>query len=82
MLAHDVHDAWPRLGQPVLLIWGAAARITPAGDAAAFLALNPGAELEVIDRAGLVPHDEQPVEFARILTAWLERTRNLIPGPV
>jgi pimeloyl-ACP methyl ester carboxylesterase len=81
-LGHDVHDAWPRVGQPALLVWGADAQITPVGDAAGFLALNPGTELETIQAAGLVPHDEQPEEFARIVLDWLERTKNLIPGPV
>ena len=28
-LGHDVHEAWPRIGQPVLLLWGADAEITP-----------------------------------------------------
>ena len=82
LLAHDVHDAWPRVGQPVLLMWGADAQITPVADAATFLALQPGAELETIARAGLVPHDEQADEFARIVLAWLDRTRNLIAGPL
>jgi pimeloyl-ACP methyl ester carboxylesterase len=81
-LGHDVHDAWPRVGQPALLVWGADAQITPVGDAAGFLALNPGTELETIQAAGLVPHDEQPEEFARIVLDWLERTKHLIPGPV
>ncbi|HMA36450.1 MAG TPA: alpha/beta hydrolase [Chloroflexia bacterium] len=81
-LAQDVHAAWPRIGQPVLLVWGAEAEITPASDAATFLALNPGAELESIAQAGLVPHDEQPAEFARIVLDWLERSKALIPGPL
>ncbi|MDQ2808570.1 MAG: alpha/beta fold hydrolase [Chloroflexota bacterium] len=76
-LAHDVHDAWPRVGQPTLIVWGADAQITPVGDAATFLALNPGAELETIRAAGLVPHDEQPDEFARIVGSWLARTATL-----
>jgi pimeloyl-ACP methyl ester carboxylesterase len=81
-LGHDVHDAWPRIGQPVLLLWGADAEITPIADSATFLALNPGAELEPIDSAGLVPHDEQPEAFATALLAWLDRTAGLISGPV
>jgi pimeloyl-ACP methyl ester carboxylesterase len=81
-LAHDVHDAWPRVGQPVLLVWGADASITPVGDAATFLALNPGAELETIARSGLVPHDEQAAEFTRIVLAWLDRSRESGGGPV
>ncbi len=76
-LAHDVHDAWPRVGQPTLIVWGADAQITPVGDAATFLALNSGAELETIRAAGLVPHDEQPDEFARLVGAWLARTEAL-----
>lgn len=70
-LYQDVHDAWPRLGQPVLLVWGDQAGFTPVSDAAPFLALNPAAELEVFQGCGIIPHDEQPEAFATLVGAWL-----------
>jgi pimeloyl-ACP methyl ester carboxylesterase len=70
-LYHDASDAWSRLEQPVLLVWGREAAITPISDAAAFLATNPRAELREISPAGIVPHDEQPEQFVRVVTEWL-----------
>jgi pimeloyl-ACP methyl ester carboxylesterase len=61
----------------VLLVWGREAKITPLADAPAFLATNPGAELQEISPAGILPHDEQPEQFANLVGAWLER----IAGP-
>jgi pimeloyl-ACP methyl ester carboxylesterase len=72
-LRWDASEAWSRLEQRVLLVWGKEARLTPATDAAAFLATNPGAEVEEIGAAGLLPHDEQPEQFANVVGAWLER---------
>ena len=70
---HDASDAWTRLEQPVLIIWGREAAITPAGDAAAFLATNPRAELVEISPAGILPHDEQPEQFVRAVREWINR---------
>jgi pimeloyl-ACP methyl ester carboxylesterase len=69
----DASEAWSRLEQRVLLVWGKEARLTPVTDAAAFLATNPGAELEEIGAAGILPHDEQPEQFANVVGAWVER---------
>lgn len=69
----DARDAWSRLEQRVLIVWGKEARLTPVSDAAAFLATNPNAELEEIGAAGIIPHDEQPEQFATIVAAWLQR---------
>jgi pimeloyl-ACP methyl ester carboxylesterase len=41
-------------------------------DAAAFLATNPRAELQEIIHASLLPHDEQPEQFAHIVLEWLD----------
>ncbi len=69
----DASEAWAQLSQNVLLVWGREAKITPLADAAAFLATNPGAELQEISPAGILPHDEQPEQFANLVGAWLER---------
>ena len=73
-LFHDVTDAWPRVGQRTLLVWGGQATFTPPGDAAPFQALNPGAELEILPDSGIIPHDEQPAVFATLVGSWLERS--------
>ena len=69
----DASEAWSRLGQRVLLVWGKEARITPLSDAAAFLATNPGAELQEIGAAGILPHDEQPEQTVNVVKEWLAR---------
>ena len=72
-LYHDASDAWRALGQGVLLVWGREAAITPISDAAAFLALNPRAELAEVSPSGILPHDEQPQQFANAVQGWLDR---------
>ena len=72
-LYHDASDAWRALRPGVLLVWGREAAITPISDAAAFLALNPRAELAEVSPAGILPHDEQPQQFANTVLSWLDR---------
>lgn len=69
----DAGDAWTRLEQPILLVWGREATFTPVTDAAVFLATNPAAQLEEINHAGVLPHDEQPEQVANIIMEWLGR---------
>jgi len=73
----DASEAWSRLEQPVLIVWGKQAVFTPPTDGAAFVALNPAAEMEEIGAAGNLPHDEQPEQFANIVGSWLERQESL-----
>jgi pimeloyl-ACP methyl ester carboxylesterase len=70
-LYHDVRDSWPRVGQPALLVWGERSSFTPVSDAATFLALNPGAQLEVFQGCGIIPHDEQPETFVTVVSNWM-----------
>lgn len=69
----DASEAWSRLEQRVLIVWGREAKLTPVTDAPAFLATNPAAELQALSQAGILPHDEQPQQFANIVSAWLAR---------
>ncbi|HET6262541.1 MAG TPA: alpha/beta fold hydrolase [Chloroflexia bacterium] len=69
----DASDAWTRLEQPVLIVWGREATFTPYSDAAVFLATNPAAEVQEISNAGILPHDEQPEQVANIVMEWLGR---------
>lgn len=80
LLNHSVKEAFPKLTQnPLRLVWGREARMTPLSDAEAFLAANARAELTVFDKSGLLPHDEQAQGFNRLvleeLTQKKQRTR-------
>lgn len=68
----SVRDAFPALTQdPLRLVWGREARMTPLSDAEAFLAANARAELTVFDKSGLLPHDEQAQGFNRLVVDLL-----------
>ena len=68
LLNQGVADTFPALPQKtVRLIWGREARQTPLSDAEAFLAANARAELTVLDKSGLLPHDEQAQAFNRLV---------------
>ena len=72
LLNHSVADVFPKLTQKTLkIVWGREARLTPLSDAEAFLAANPRAELTVLDKSGLLPHDEQAQAFNRLVIAAL-----------
>jgi pimeloyl-ACP methyl ester carboxylesterase len=61
---------YPDLAQPILLVWGKAARRTPLEQARAFRQANPRADLRVLP-AGDRPHEDTPEEFARAVHRWL-----------
>ena len=67
----DVAEAFASLALPVKLVWGAQATYAPLADAAAWLDLNQNAELTVLDDAGMLPHNEQPLQFNRIVEEQL-----------
>jgi pimeloyl-ACP methyl ester carboxylesterase len=67
----DVRPVWPTVTQPTLLIWGAAPHFVPLGDLRAFRAGRPDVEGVVIEGSGDLPHDEQPAEFADLVTGFL-----------
>ena len=75
---HSIADVFPKLPQKTLrIVWGREARLTPLSDAEAFLAANPRAELTVLDKSGILPHDEQAQAFNRLVIGLLtaqERT--------
>jgi len=62
-----------KLQVPVTYIWGAKDRILPIPAADAARALQPDAELTVIDGAGHLPHQERPEEFLRALDSARRR---------
>jgi len=78
LLNHSVAGVFPGLTQKTLrIVWGREARLTPLSDAEAFLAANSRAELTVLDKSGILPHDEQAQAFNRLVISLLtaqERT--------
>jgi pimeloyl-ACP methyl ester carboxylesterase len=59
---------------PALIVWGERDSIIPAAHGAAAHAAMPGSRLEVFPDAGHMPHDDDPVRFARVLTEFCETT--------
>jgi pimeloyl-ACP methyl ester carboxylesterase len=70
-----VHAPLRRLRQPALLVWGERAEEHPVDEARAFLATSPGLEAAILERAGDLPHDEQPAAFLDAVVPFLERHR-------
>ncbi len=71
LLNCSVRESFPRLRQPIVIIWGKQATTTPLHQADAFLAANRNARLEVIDRASLLVQDERPEQFNAVVRAFL-----------
>lgn len=65
-------EDWAQIGVPALLVWGRNALMTPVDMAPEWLALQPSAHLEVVDKAMLMPHAEHPEKFNAIVVKWLE----------
>lgn len=72
LLDTPIGTAYAGLTQPILLVWGARARLAPLDQARAFRQRNSHAEIRVFD-CGALPQDEMPEEFAREVGAWLRR---------
>jgi pimeloyl-ACP methyl ester carboxylesterase len=66
-----IRHAYARLTQPVLIVWGANAVLSPLRYAQTFRHVNKRARVEVFDRCGGVPHDERAEEFVTLVTDWL-----------
>ena len=64
-------DDLDRLGVPVWIAWGRRALHPPVETADRWLARLPGAELDVFEQAGALPHAESPGEFAHKLEAFV-----------
>jgi pimeloyl-ACP methyl ester carboxylesterase len=73
LLNVDARESWSRLTRPALLIWGRHAILNGLDTAPEWLSLKPDAQLEVIDRAMLLPHVEHPREFNELVLNWLSR---------
>jgi pimeloyl-ACP methyl ester carboxylesterase len=63
----DMGDAFSRLTQRVILVWGKQDLTTPISKANALLELNPRAELEVFDFCRMMPEQEHPERFNKLV---------------
>ena len=61
-------------GRPTLIVWGARDTQIPVSHAHAAHAAIPGSSLEVFERSGHFPHQDEPVRFARVLLDFLQTT--------
>ncbi len=56
-----------RVKMPTQIIWGDSDRVLPAGYAAEFAKLIPGARVDIVRQCGHTPHTERPQEFVRLV---------------
>jgi len=62
-------------GRPVLIVWGAQDTVIPAAHAHTAHAAIPGSRLEIFERSGHFPHQDEPIRFARALLDFLHTTK-------
>ena len=70
-LDHGMAAAWQRLEQPVALVWGRQARVSPVRHADSFVQITPRAHLTIFERCGVLPHDEHAAAFIHLVRAHL-----------
>ena len=61
-----------RIRVPTLLIWGTADRILAPPYGPAYCAAIPGAKMEIIEKAGHTPQNEQPEAFVAAVMRFIE----------
>jgi pimeloyl-ACP methyl ester carboxylesterase len=69
----DITQDFPGVIDLPLIVWGREAGETPLSQAEAFLTANPNAKLEVIEDAGMLPHEEQPQAFLVAVRPFLSK---------
>ena len=73
-LDQDVSQLWPRVTQPVLLLWGDEATTTPIGDAQDFIEARPQTTLLPVRGVRLLPNEDRPGIFNRVVTEFLSKS--------
>lgn len=73
-LNHDVSADVRRLAQPTLLVWGERAAQVPVEESLSFRAARPSLPVHIVAKAGDLPHDERPAEFAQVVGEFLDRS--------
>ena len=74
-IRHNMKKDLRKITMPVSLIWGRDDKITPPEVAVEFNELLPNAELHWIDKCGHAPMMEQPEEFNKYLTQFLDKIK-------
>jgi len=74
-LNHSVREVLDRVDVPVWIGWGRQAATPPVESADLWLRQLAGAELEVFEDSGALPHAESPEAFARQLERFLDELR-------
>ena len=59
---------------PTLIVWGGKDSIIPVEHGEAAHAAMPSSRFEVFDRAGHMPHDDDPYRFAKVLIDFCDST--------
>ncbi len=72
-IRHNMAKDLSKITIPVCLIWGRNDNVTPPHVAEEFHQLLPNSELNWIDNCGHAPMMEQPKEFIKYLTVFLDR---------
>jgi pimeloyl-ACP methyl ester carboxylesterase len=61
-------------GRPTLIVWGAGDTLIPVAHARAAHAALPGSTLEVFEKSGHFPHQDEPARFVRTVVDFLQTT--------
>ena len=72
-LDQSVQAYWPRVDQPTLILWGEEASNTPIGDAQDFIEIRPDKTLLPVRGVKLLPNEDRPGFFNRIVSEFLLR---------
>ena len=72
-IRHNMSKDLPNIKTPTCIIWGKNDGVTPPEVADEFNALLPDSDLFWIDKCGHAAMMEHPVEFNKILDAWLQK---------
>ncbi len=70
-LDQDVSQLWPKVRQPVLMLWGSEATTTPIGDAQDFIETRPQTTLLPIREVKLLPNEDRAGVFNRVVGSFL-----------
>ncbi len=61
-------------GMPTLIVWGARDRIIPVRHGVAAHEAMPGSRIEILERGGHFPHNDDPVWFSNVVTGFIADT--------
>jgi pimeloyl-ACP methyl ester carboxylesterase len=84
LLNCDIRADYSRLEQQTLIVWGRYAQMTPVENAQQFLTENPNTRLRIFESSGLLPHDEERIDFNDAVTMFLNTrdAHSLLAAPI